>query len=259
MYSLQLLLAVFLTAAVCLGQDAKSPAAGAATSETSSAQSDFSAAQTLLQQGKYDEAIAQLEALSARNPVPKGLARELGVAYYQKGEFLKAVDNLKKAQAEDPRDNESTQLLGLSYYLAGRPADAIPYLEKVQSWFPRANVDAAYILGICYIQTKDYPKARSAFSRMFDVPPDSAAGYLFTARMLLRQEFDPVAEEYAQKAAALDPRLPGPHMLLGELFLYKSRVPEAIEQFSEGNQREPSECGCFLQTCRWLLAYSEIR
>ena len=80
-------------------------------------------------------------------------------------------------------------------------------MEKVQAWFPRANIDAAYILGICYIQTKDYPKARVAFARMFDVPPDSAAGYLFTARMLLRQEFDPVAEEYARKAAALDPNI----------------------------------------------------
>ncbi len=46
---------------------------------------------------------------------------------------------------------------------------------------------------------------------MFDVPPDSAAAYLFTARMLLRQEYDPVAEEYAQKAAALDPKLPLAH------------------------------------------------
>jgi len=35
---------------------------------------------------------------------------------------------------------------------------------------------------------------------MFEVPPESPAAYLFTARMLLRQEFDPIAEEYAQKA-----------------------------------------------------------
>ena len=128
-------------------------------------------------------------------------------------------------------DQEATQLLGLSYYLAGRPAQAIPLLEKVQTWYASANVDAAYILGICYIQTKDYPKARGAFARMFDVGPDSAASYLFTARMLLRQDFGPVAEEYAAKASAVDPKLPLAHQLLGELYLYQSKIPEAIAQF----------------------------
>src|SRR5579883_2673486 len=54
---------------------------------------------------------------------------------------------------------------------------------------------------------------------MFEVPPDSAAAYLFTARVLLRQEFDPIAEEYARKATTLDPKLPLAHFFLGELEL----------------------------------------
>jgi tetratricopeptide (TPR) repeat protein len=153
------------------------------------------------------------------------------MAYYKSGEYLKAIDALKKATQEDPEDKEAVQLLGLSNYLAGRPAEAIPLLERVQGWYPRANVDASYILGVAYIQTKDYPKARVAFARMFDVPPDSAAAYLFTARVLLRQEFDPIAEEYAKKAIELDPKLPLAHFFLGELHLYKSRIPEAIADF----------------------------
>src|SRR5438132_2766954 len=143
------------------------------------------------------------------------------------------MDSLKAAIEQDPHDNEAVQLLGLSYYLSGRPGEAIPELEKVQTWYPRANVDAAYILGVCYIQTKNYPQARKAFARMFDVGADSAASYLFTARMLLRQEFDPIAEGYAQKAIVLDPKLPLAHFFLGELHLYKSRIPEAINDFQQ--------------------------
>src|SRR5205814_2573281 len=184
-----------------------------------------------VQAGKLDDAIAELEPLEPVNPGAKGLDLELGVIFYKKNAYPKAIEYLRKAISADPTNNEATQLLGLSYYLGGHPSDAIPLLEKVQGWFPRANVDASYILGICYIQTKDYPQARKAFAKMFDVAPDSAASYLFTARMLLRQEFDPVAEEYAQKAAALDPTLPLAHMLLGEIYLYKSRIPEATEQF----------------------------
>ncbi len=82
------------------------------------------------------------------------------MAYYKKSDYLKAAEYLKQALAENPKDDEAVQLLGLSYYLAGRPSEAIPYLEKVQTWYPRANVDASYILGICYIQSKNYPQAR---------------------------------------------------------------------------------------------------
>ncbi|HWO28479.1 MAG TPA: tetratricopeptide repeat protein, partial [Candidatus Acidoferrum sp.] len=136
------------------------------------------------------------------------------------------------------------------------PAQAIPLLEKVQGWFPRANVDAAYILGICYIQTKDYPQARRAFARMFDVPPDSAASYLFTARMLFRQEFDPIAEEYGQKAVALDPKLPQAHFLLGELYLFKSRVPEAIAEFQKELAINPAHAATYYKLAD---AYTRIQ
>jgi len=186
----------------------------------------------------------------------KGLAHELGVTYYKKSDYLKAVASFKKALGEDPGDNEAVQLMGLSYYLAGRPAEAIAPLEKVQTWYPSANVDAAYILGICYIQTKDYPNARKAFAKMFAVPADSAAGYLFTARMLLRQDFGPVAEEYAKKAVEIDPKLPLAHSLLGELYLYKSRLPEAIEQFQKELELNPGDAAVYYKLAD---AYSRLQ
>jgi tetratricopeptide (TPR) repeat protein len=198
---------------------------------TEAAAGDFAGSRHLLQLGKFDEAIAQLLDVQSQNPALPGLSRELGAAYYKKGDFVNAAKYLSAALDENAHDDEATQLLGLSYYLAGRPAQAIPQLEKVQTWYPSANVDAAYILGICYIQTKDYPQARRAFAKMFDVGLDSAASYLFTARMLLRQDFGPVAEEYASKASAIDPQLPMAHELLGELYLYQSKIPEAVAQF----------------------------
>jgi tetratricopeptide (TPR) repeat protein len=205
----------------------------------------FAEARRLSQEGKFDEAIAKLEALARNEPELKGLAHELGITYYRKSDYLKAVESFKKALEEDPGDNEAVQLMGLSYYLAGRPAEAIGPLEKVQTWYPSANVDAAYILGICYIQTKDYASARRAFAKMFGVPADSAAAYLFAARMLLRQDFAPIAEEYAKKAVELDPRLPRAHMLLGEIYLYKSRLPEAVEQFQRELELNPGDAAAY--------------
>jgi tetratricopeptide (TPR) repeat protein len=226
------------------------------TPGNNSAAPELAHTRSLMEQGKLDDAITELQTLETSNPQTKGLALELGVAYYKKSDFPKAVEYLKKASAEDPSSGEATQLLGLSYYLGGHPADAIPLLEKVQGWFPRANIDASYILGICYIQTKDYADARKAFAKMFDVPQDSAASYLFTARMLLRQEFDPVAEGYAQKAVALDPKLPLAHFLLGELYLYKSRIPESITEFQKELAINPADAPTYYKLAD---AYSRIQ
>jgi tetratricopeptide (TPR) repeat protein len=241
-------LAVFFGAlsAWGLAQQAAPPAAPSAQLPTSSGTpSEFADARKLMQQGKVDVAIAQLQALEARDPTAKGLALEMGAAYYKKSDFPQAISYLKKATTADPANSEAIQLLGLSYYLGGHPTDAIPLLEKVQGWYSRANVDASYILGICYIQTKNYDQARAAFAKMFAVPPASAASYLFTARMLFRQEYDPVAEEYAQKAVTLDPRLPLAHFLLGEFYLYKSRVPEAIAEFQKELSINPANAATY--------------
>ena len=91
---------------------------------------------------------------------------------------------------------------------------------------------------------------------MFDVPADSAASYLFTARMLFRQEFTPVAEEYAQKAVAADPKLPLAHQLLGEIHLFTSKVPDAVKDFEQELAINPANPATYYKLAD---AYSESR
>jgi len=246
---MRLVCAFIILTGLAVSQDATAP-------KSSPSPDIFAQSRRLMEQGQYDAAITQLQELPSHDPQLKGVSRELGTAYYKKGDYVKATATLQQALKEDPEDKEAVQLLGLSNYLSGRPAEAIPLLEKVQGWYPRANVDAAYILGLCYIQTKNYPQARQAFARMFEVQPGSAAAYLFTARMLLRQEFDPIAEEYAQKAIALDPKLPLAHFFLGELHLYKSRVQEAIADFQAELALNPGHAQTYYKLAD---AYSRIQ
>src|SRR5438094_1495514 len=82
----------------------------------------FAEPRRLMEQGRFDDAITDLQRLAAQNSPPKGVSHELGVAYYKKGDYPKAIESLRKAMTEDPADNEAVQLLGLSYYLTGRPA-----------------------------------------------------------------------------------------------------------------------------------------
>ncbi len=235
---------------------AQSPSADASNAPPQAGNSEFAHSRQLLQQGKYDEAISDLQRLSSATPNAQGLSHELGMAYYKKGDYFHAAESFKQALQHDPQDSESAQMLGISYYLAGNPSAAIPYLEKVQGWYPRANVDASYILGQCYIQTKDYPHAQQAFAKMFDLRPDSAASYLLTARMLFRQEFEPVALEYVEKAIALDPKLPLARFLRGEIHLFKSQVPEAIADFQQELALDPGHAATYYKLAD---AYSRIQ
>jgi tetratricopeptide (TPR) repeat protein len=254
------LLVVLLTA--CSSARPQSPQLSQRTltqappSSSQAGNADFSESRRLLQEGKYTEAIASLQQLSRSHPGMKGLLHELGITYYRSGDYVKAISTLQQAVDEDKDDKEAIQLLGLAHYLAGHAAEAIPLLEKVQGWYPRANIDATYILGVANIQNKNYPEARKAFAHMFDVGTDSAAAYLFTARVLLRQEFDPIAEEYAQKAISLDSKLPLAHFFLGELHLYKSRIPEAIADFQQELAINPAHAASYYKLAD---AYSRIQ
>src|SRR5437899_2311095 len=191
----------------------------------------LSAARSLLQQGRNGEAIAQLKVLSARRPQVKGVNHELGVAYYREGEYLEAAKYLQDAWNEDPKNRDAAQLLGLSYYSTGRPTDAIPALEKVRSWHPNGNIDAIYILGLCYVMTKRYPEALRTFAHLYGVKADSAAAHLLLGRMLLRQGFDPAAESEIKAALLISPQLPLAHLTLGELNVYGGTYPKALGEF----------------------------
>ena len=215
---------------------------------------DLTRARGLVEQGKIDDGIALLKEIAARAPAVHGLAREMGVAYYRKSGYLQAASYLNQALVENPEDKEATQLLGLSDYFLGKPSEAIPLLERAQSWYRVANVDASYVLGLCNISTQNYDGARVAFARMFDTAPDSAASYLFAARMLVRQDISLVAEKYARKAIALDPKLPQAHYLLGELYLSQSKVPEAIVELQREMEINPGFAGVY-----YKIADADIR
>ena len=215
------------------------PAQRVPPSPQANSSDSLSAARHLLDQGKVDDAIAALEDLARKAPNTPGLEAALGKAYYQKRDFEKASKHLEVAMNQNPNDGESTQLLGLSYHLLNRVEQAIPLLEKVQSWLPQPDVTGSYLLGIDYLQSYQDDKARTAFARMFSVPPDSAQARVVLAQMMIRKEFEDKAILELQKGLEIDPRVPMAHFLLGEMYLFKSQVQPAIAEFKKEVAENP--------------------
>jgi predicted Zn-dependent protease len=199
----------------------------------------------MIDRGHAAEALKQLDALATQHPVPAGVDRVRGIALYSQNRFVEADAAFASALKLNPRDEEATQMRGLTLFRLGKPTDAIPLLEAAHNWTPQTRIDPSYVLALCYLDTRRYDDARRAFATQYRFPPDSAPAYLLAARMLLRREYLPVAQEFAHKALELDPQLPLAHALLGEIALAGEHLEDAVAEFEKERARNPLESSIY--------------
>jgi tetratricopeptide (TPR) repeat protein len=196
-------------------------------------------AQKLLNAGHLEEALKALDTLALQQPEPPGVERLRGMAFYEQGKIQLAATAFERALAQDPSDREAMQMQGVVLFRSGKPAAAIPLLEQAHLSIPRTNIDSNYVLGLCYLDTRRYDDARKAFATQYNFLPDSPSAYLLAARMMLRRDYLPVAETFAQKALALNPNLPMAHLLIGQIRLSQSKLSEAVAEFEKENELNP--------------------
>jgi predicted Zn-dependent protease len=217
----------------------QSPASSAQAQTPSSASESDAQLRQMIDRGHAAEALKSLNQLKSQPPVQPGVDRLRGIAFYTQNHFAEADAAFADALKLDPHDEESTQMRGLTLFRLGRPAEAIPLLEAAHRWTPQTRADPSYVLALCYIDTQKYDNARKAFATQYGFPPDSAPAYLLAARMLLRREYLPIAQQFATKALELDPQLPLAHSLLGEIALAGQHIDVAIAEFEKERLRNP--------------------
>ena len=224
-------LVLFAPAGMVCAQSIDSPGSAAAPNLTQIRQ--------MIDRGRAAEALKQLDALAVQHPAPAGVDRVRGVALYSQDRFAEADMAFANALKVDAHDEEATQMRGLTLFRLGKAADAIPLLEAAHNWTPQTKADPNYVLALCYLDTRRYDDARHAFAVQYGFAPDSAPAYLLAARMLLRREYVPVAQQFARKALELDPQLPLAHALLGEVALAGEHLDDAIAEFERERVRNP--------------------
>jgi tetratricopeptide (TPR) repeat protein len=190
-------------------------------------------ARRLINAGQPAQAIEQLKTIAGdQDPAVQlqaGLL--LGVAHYHADDPAKAVEVLTPIVDRLPRDSierrEAEQVLGLAAVVVGRYAEAVPRLEATRRWAPE-NMQLAYALAQAYLQTRQADAARGVLADLFKVAPQSASAHLIAAQMMTRLELDSLAEPELTRALEKDPRLPSANLLLGQIALFRGRIPDAI-------------------------------
>lgn len=201
----------------------------------------FDTAKELAAKGRVEEAMAQLGQLAAQNPEPAGVERLRGLIFYQREQFTEAIGAFTKAETQDPKDRESIEMHGVSLFRLGRIPEAIPFLEKARASVVSANIDPDYVLALCYADVQRYDDSRHAFAVQFGFGPDSAQAYLLAGRMFLRRELRDEAAVQANKALALEPKLPLAHELLGEVALARGDMQGAIQELEAERKINPMD------------------
>jgi len=199
-----LVFVLFIVSGQAQASQSASPSDGGAAASPPT----FQTAKELAGKGRLDQAMAQLDQLSAQTPEPAGVERLRGIILYQRDQFPQAIEAFSKAAAQDPTDRESIEMHGVSLFRLGRASEAIPFLEKARATVESANIDPDYVLALSYASAQRFSDSRHAFAAQFGFAPDSPEAYLLAARMFLRREMLNEAGAEASKALALNPNLP---------------------------------------------------
>src|ERR1017187_767182 len=155
----------------------------------------------LLNQGKTDAAIAELEKSARLRPDFAAVHAALATAYIKKNDFEHAASELQRVIALNPR-----------------------------------NEDAYYRLGLIYVEQKLPAKAQDIFTQLLKIDPDSAEGHAGLASAFADQRRNLEALEEYKRAAAIDPSSQGVYYNMGVTEARLLRYDDAISSLLKQRQ-----------------------
>ncbi len=166
-------------------------------------QQDLAAAETLMDGGRYDEAIAAYEVILGRVPALTSLNLEVGRAYRAKGDFAGAIGAYERVLEKDPRDETGQVMLGLTQLEAGNP-DAAERILRAAAERPGAGAQAFDAMGVLQRVRREPVDAARWFDKASKAEPTWAAPVLALGQLAMDRGDTDAAAALFEKVIALD-------------------------------------------------------
>jgi tetratricopeptide (TPR) repeat protein len=206
---------------------------------------DRAQADSLLQQGRVDEAAAVLRGIVSSEPDNAKARQLLCRVYYAQEMADEAIRECELAPAADPNDSDTQMWLGRAYGLKASRANALAAFalaKKVHTAFERAvqlnpaNVHAMSDLGEYYVAAPaivggGLDKAQRLAQQM---QPYSAARYHRLLAEIANKKKDIAAAEAEYRAATSAGKTPEAFIDLGQFYQEKGQVDKALSAVEEG-------------------------
>jgi Flp pilus assembly protein TadD len=249
---------------------------GVLTPQTAADAGSLSAAQRLVNEGKFAEADAALRPLIAANPKaaePRYLLayallredkpvdslkeytaaaalrppiaaelRNVALDYVLLHDLADADRWMSQALAMDAKDADTWYAMGRLRYTQGRYGDALTCFEKTLQLNPR-SVKGEDNLGLAYEalnRNDDALRAyRTAIALQKDDPSPSEQPLLNLGILLLHRNQLQEAQQLLEQAAKIAPKEPRIHENLGQVYLRTDRIADAVKEFSSAVMLAP--------------------
>lgn len=191
----------------------------------------------LIAQGKGDEAIACYRRVIELTPDNPAAHRDLAMAYKTLGRADAAERALEDSFELDPERKEL--VTAAEHQRAGEFGKAEIICRNILRRDPR-NVNATRMLGLL---ARDLGKSRLA-ARMLrnavKLAPDFFGARLDLARALIETDEPEECERLLQETIRMQPGLPAPYSMLGNLYSKRGRFDEAIEAYEAALRIQPN-------------------
>lgn len=187
-----------------------------------------------LEDGHLPEAIALLEQLTATDPMPTAFAK-LGEIYLQTHEYQKAVPAFRKAVEIEPDFTSAQMNLGTALLQTHDFDGAATVFEELLAKQPRL-LDAHVLLEITYARSNRSADEIKECERVLAFLPDHYGSNLMLGRFLAQSGDLQGALPKLQKAAAVRPDTPVPHMFLADVYAKLGRQADADQERGEAQR-----------------------
>jgi rhomboid protease GluP len=161
------------------------------------------------------------------------LYRENGVGLLEGGKTDEGIAELQKSVRLRPNFAPAHAALAQAYVAKRDFENAAAELQRVIALSPR-NEDMYSKLGMIYLEEKQPAKAADTFNQLLKIDPDSAPGHGGLADALANQRQNREALEEYKRAAAIDAGYPGVYFNMGvmeaRLKLYDDAIASLVKQ-----------------------------
>ncbi len=213
--------------------------------------------------GRFQEAIAQLEAGADRDPHNVPLLYNLACAYSAQGDHYRAYMTLKRLNHHEPFDTEAWAMRGKELALSLNVDE-----KSVLSWISRG--EELYAMGSfveaheCFRRALDLeptnpvarPRRAQTLAAVYNIPPDDGAAWYRVARMLVELRLLSDAMDAVSLLFAVRPHDPDGRILVGRVLESLSRHQPALGQADIALKQDPKHTGALALRGESLLKLS---
>src|SRR5947209_2892921 len=228
----------FESVAVVRVEDNTTARKQAAGDEDQSAQGCLARGRALLEEGRLNEAIAELSRAASLDPRLSQAHSLLAVAYDQKGLHDRAKESYARAVDVNGRDPEALNNLGYSLYLNGNYRAAVDNLKRAARLAP-ADARVLNNLALAEARLGKYDDAYRSFARA----GGEFTGHSNVAALLIRVGRDDKAVEHLEAARRLQPASANVLRQLAELYERtgdKAKADDARQALRDADARQPA-------------------